>query len=1169
MLKTQTTFLYLITLFLSICIYAEENIKPVKISSKDVLFLAHFNNNVKPEIGNIKGMAYQATITSGARGVAFKNSFPRAECLDISTFRSFMALPGAGNINVKQGTLQFWVKPMWGRKGYIHSVFFKFQNNPRNRGGIEWKGQNTFFIQKPPHKNIFQLSHAQQTIKKLVPFGSKWHQIATTWSTQDKKIKFYVDGEFVAAKKYLYQNPAPQEIIFGSPDTHCGRSLIDEVRIISRVLNAEEIKQDYLAQQSGCEFTSPKLKTTSNIRQFTPEMPVDSPKTNFELENVTLPIYYSSQAPVINANLNDKTWSSAIFLPQMLNRNGKPAEVKTQVKLLFDTKNIYIGAEVNEPKMNTITARFDQRDLAIHSDDCLEFVLKPSGSDKAFYHFAVNSIGTIYDSRNGKRNFDAKGIKVRTRHLQDKWILEMSIPFADLKSIPPQAGSIWGARFCRERHNIKTEYSSIPTTPSGSFSAPAFLGKLSFKGSQKSKFAISAQINSNTFMPGLNKYHLTFSKALNKKINAQICVNYFNKKNELTKSDSKQIALDSGTSIIEIPVKVTDDSISRIGITIQNAKNNSIYNTILQRNFITVSPSVTETAKELPYLLSSMQCYSDVKHPLYSGTKKALVTVNNAILDYQHQLTKAIKNDTTITKKQWDKVVSVVNGFNKFKEYRRYLLWQTSPWEKGSPKALAPINYQENPVFNFVQAGNERETVCFIISGLLCRKRLDLRVVPHVIDQNGKFIPDRHFTVYTEPFLDHMGQENTSALIKVPGNIVTITPGNSQRVWLVFNSRKVPAGNYQTKVSIKPLNNYSIPNREIPVYLRIFRFNLPETQDWPLDCFFWRSMLGQLDETAMLKMLHKYHVKWAMTESHKYIHGFKKNGLQLNGWRKKGFDIQKLKHANNEFFETAKKLKMKIVFAWGTGDSVKWHEIMIKRLKTMGFGYEDFIFHGGLRDEFLAKDIPRNAEFRKKMHLANPKAQFMATLITTPPPSGASWEQIKQAGLLEFFKVWAIASGAKPQLFERIHNNKLTVWAYRCQLNMQTRSILDYYRFFPWFGYLKKLDGVAFWTFNSNRGDGFDHRDGYDDGITLIDNNHKPIPTKQLEAVREGLEDVAYMDILKKALTKAEKHNPNKNYSAYKKLLKEIPIQIMRDKSQDALDNWRIQVGEAIEQLNK
>ena len=50
---------------------------------------------------------------------------------------------------------------------------------------------------------------------------------------------------------------------------------------------------------------------------------------------------------------------------------------------------------------------------------------------------------------------------------------------------------------------------------------------------------------------------------------------------------------------------------------------------------------------------------------------------------------------------------------------------------------------------------------------------------------------------------------------------------------------------------------------------------------------------------------------------------------------------------------------------------------------------------------------------------------------------------------------------------------------------------------------------------DSPKGDGWDSRDGYDEGLCWRGVDKKPIPTKILEAVREGLEDVAYMDFLK------------------------------------------------------
>ena len=1152
------------------CVAGEKPRKLVKIAPEDILFLSHFNSSLMPEVGNAKNMACRSNITSGQKGFPFKDSAPRAECLDVSVYRSFLALSGANNIDIRHGTLQFWIKPMWSQKDYVHAIFFKLCDSPETRGRSEWQNQNSFYIQKPPRLEQFRLSHVQRSIIKDIQFGSIWHQIAATWSADKKIIKFYIDGELVGSEKYLVKTP-PDEILFGVPSLHCAKSLIDEARILKRILTDSEIKQDFLAQKSGLEFISPPAQQRSGgLYKFKAEMPNPASDKKGILENVIFPVYYTSAPPQIDGKLNEEIWKYLPELPGMRTRNGHPAKVLTGIKLCYDNKYIYIAGIANEPSMKTIVANYDQRDLPVYSDDCVEFIIQPSGRTGNYYHFIINSLGTIYDAKNSSRNYDATGIKVKTARLNDRWLLEVAIPFKDLQTISPQNGSAWGARFCRERHNSEKEYSSVPTVKHGSFSSPAFLGKLCFKSKIGSKALISGKVNSEKFLPGWNSLELTLDNSGVRNFDRKIVINYFNAENELLKNTSEAVSIKIGRQKIKIPLKIMDDRIERVSINIQNNNGANDFGIILNRAFIPASSSIKEVASELEYFQANLKRYADVKHPIYNEVVRAVKITDEAVKKYLKRLKNAIDSKRTLKEEHWNEIVSIINGFNKFKEYRRYLIWETSPWEKGSEDALAPMNYTEKPIFYFNQAVNEQEAVCFIISGLLCKNRLDLRIHPYPVDKSDNFISGKNFTVYTEPIMKCMGRKITSALIKVPGNIITVTPGNSQRIWIIFDSGNVRPGKYLTKLVVKPLYDYSVPDRDIPVHLRIFNFKLPETNEWPLDCYLWSGGLGRLDELAMLKTLHKHHIKWSMTESHKYIHGFKRDRLQFDGIGKKDFDPDKVKYENQEFFETAKKLKMKIVFAWGTHSTVKWHQMLIKRLRDMGFGYKDFIFHGGLLDEFRTKDIPDLAEFRKKMLQADDKAQFMATLLSAQPPVGTRVELLEKTGLLKFFKVWAVNYSVKLKVFNELLEKNRIVWAYRCNYNMQIRDILDYYRFFPWWGYMNKLNGIAYWTFASSRSfDGFDHRDGYDDGITLIDNDHKPVPTKQFEALREGLEDVAYMDILRKTLAKAEKSNPGKDYSKYQKLLKDIPLQIMQDKSQDALDDWRIKVGEAIEQLSK
>ena len=110
----------------------------------------------------------------------------------------------------------------------------------------------------------------------------------------------------------------------------------------------------------------------------------------------------------------------------------------------------------------------------------------------------------------------------------------------------------------------------------------------------------------------------------------------------------------------------------------------------------------------------------------------------------------------------------------------------------------------------------------------------------------------------------------------------------------------------------------------------------------------------------------------------------------------------------------------------------------------------------------------------------------------------------------------------------------------------------------------------AVWTSLHTHGeDGLDHRDGYDDGATLMDSNLKPIPTKRFEALSKGLEDVAYMFELKKQLERLEGKLDKAEYQKYLDLITVKISEIVKAASQELVDEWRDAVGTAIDKLSR
>ena len=180
-------------------------------------------------------------------------------------------------------------------------------------------------------------------------------------------------------------------------------------------------------------------------------------------------------------------------------------------------------------------------------------------------------------------------------------------------------------------------------------------------------------------------------------------------------------------------------------------------------------------------------------------------------------------------------------------------------------------------------------------------------------------------------------------------------------------------------------------------------------------------------------------------------------------------------------------------------------------------------------------------------------------------------DDIEAAKLPEFFKNWAVINGRccdpkeGPDTIGRLRSKGCKVWTYRCVQFMTRHRILEYYRFYPWDTYMRGLDGFAYWTVYSPKGDdGWDSRDGRDEGLCWRGLDKKPVPTKMFEAVREGLEDVAYMDRLKKEL--ARHKAAGRSFPQYEELLAAREA-IMKANDQKKVDEWRLAVGRAIDSL--
>src|SRR5882724_9645943 len=109
----------------------------------------------------------------------------------------------------------------------------------------------------------------------------------------------------------------------------------------------------------------------------------------------------TTDAIKIDGILDEPAWSQIQpandFLQQQPNE-GAPASERTEVRVLFDDKNIYIGIRAFDSDSKHINARELVRDANFSNDDTVAIVLDTYDDRRNAFRFIVNPLGTQQDA---------------------------------------------------------------------------------------------------------------------------------------------------------------------------------------------------------------------------------------------------------------------------------------------------------------------------------------------------------------------------------------------------------------------------------------------------------------------------------------------------------------------------------------------------------------------------------------------------------------------------------------------------------------------------------------------------------------------------------------------------------------------------------------------------
>ncbi|MBI4465551.1 MAG: carbohydrate binding family 9 domain-containing protein [Acidobacteria bacterium] len=164
-----------------------------------------------------------------------------------------------------------------------------------------------------------------------------------------------------------------------------------------------------------------------------------------------------AQEPIVlDGLLTEEAWKLAEPASAFLQRDprqGEPASERTEVRILFDTRHLYLGIVCYDSTPSALRATELRRDNSLNNDDLFEVIFDTLHDHRNGYLFRINPLGTQYDStitnegQTVNANWDEKW-EVKSRITEEGWMAEIVIPF---KSVRFATGDdlVWGVNFRR------------------------------------------------------------------------------------------------------------------------------------------------------------------------------------------------------------------------------------------------------------------------------------------------------------------------------------------------------------------------------------------------------------------------------------------------------------------------------------------------------------------------------------------------------------------------------------------------------------------------------------------------------------------------------------------------------------------------------------------------
>ena len=180
--------------------------------------------------------------------------------------------------------------------------------------------------------------------------------------------------------------------------------------------------------------------------------PQDAPLGDALIRSATVT---SITTPItVDGTLNEAAWASVPKIGDLVQRQpdtGEAPTERTDVTLMRDADNLYIGVIAYDSQPDRVIGTQMARDVSLSADDRIEILLDTFRDQRSAFYFATNPSGAFVDGlafSNGQLNTEWDAIwQVRTSRTSEGWVAEFAIPFKSL-SFPAGEG-VWGFNIAR------------------------------------------------------------------------------------------------------------------------------------------------------------------------------------------------------------------------------------------------------------------------------------------------------------------------------------------------------------------------------------------------------------------------------------------------------------------------------------------------------------------------------------------------------------------------------------------------------------------------------------------------------------------------------------------------------------------------------------------------